>query len=442
MTVEARSDALVLFGASGDLARRKLFPALFELDRAGRGVPRIVGVATRPWDDDALRKQAREAIEAGDPSAGGAHLDEFLARLSYVSGDYRDPTTFDQLAMAMEGAQRPLSYLAIPPALFDDVVQGLARARLNDGGRVVVEKPFGRDLASARELNACLHRAFPEEAIFRIDHYLGKESVESLLVLRFANVLLEPVWNRQYVARVEVTMAESFGVDGRGRFYDDVGALRDVVQNHLFQIVTLLAMEPPLSADADALRDEKVKVLRSMRPLDPARVVRGQFAGYTDEDGLAERSDTETFVALAMHVDSWRWADVPFLVRAGKCLPATATEAVVEFHRPPKSLFGDGEGPHPNHLRFRFGPDDGVTLSLESKAPGEHLVSRTVDLSVSYERALGRRPGAYERLLADALDGDPRRFGRADAVEEAWRVVEPVLVNPPPSQSYDPGTWG
>ena len=439
------SDALVLFGATGDLAKKKIFPAVYEMTRIDHDHVPVVGFASSDWDDGRLRQHAREAIEAIGP-VDEAVWEDVAQRTSYVRADYRDPESFEALAIKLRelGVVRPLFYLAVPPELFDDVILGLESQHLQDGARVVVEKPFGRDLTSSRHLNDILHRAFPESDVFRIDHFLGKESVENLLVFRFANSMLEPVWNRNFISSVQITMAEEFGVEGRGRFYESVGALRDVVQNHLLQVVALLAMEPPVGADASALRDERSKLFRQIRTVEPASVVRGQYRGYLDEEGVDPGSDVETFVALHLEIESWRWAGVPWLIRTGKHLPVTATEAVVEFNAPPRLLFSPpgSPAPHPNHLRFRLGKEDGVMLHLQTKAPGDELESRPVDLEVSFDEVFGERQEAYQRLLEDAMVGDTRRFGRADALDEQWRIFEPALAQPHPVSLYHPGTWG
>ncbi|MGH9245007.1 MAG: glucose-6-phosphate dehydrogenase [Acidimicrobiales bacterium] len=437
------SDALVLFGATGDLARKKLFPAIYHMQRAGQlGVP-VIGVASREWTDDQLRERAKESIADAVADPDDTVVKEILGHLTYVSGDYRDEATFDQIKQRLNGRTRPLYYLAIPPALFDDVITGLGRVQINRDARLVVEKPFGRDRTSARELNDIVHAAFPEERVMRIDHFLGKEPIENLLVFRFANSLLEPVWNRNFISHVQITMAEDFGVEGRGSFYDTVGTLRDVVQNHLLEIVALLAMEPPSCATADALHNEKVKVYQQTRTFESGNISRGQYRGYVDEAGVRPGSDTETFVAIRFEIDSWRWAGVPWLIRAGKCLPVTATEAVIEFKAPPRLLFaGAGRRPRANYLRFRLGRDDGVMLHLQAKRPGDDLLTRPVNLDVDFSEVLGARAEAYQRLLEDAMEGDRRRFARSDAVDEQWRIVGDVVDDPPPASLYYRGSWG
>jgi glucose-6-phosphate 1-dehydrogenase len=430
------SDALVFFGATGDLAYKKIFPALQAMTRRGSLEVPVIGVAKSGWTPEQLRARARESLEqhGGVDETAVATLS---ARLRYVDGDYADTATYAAIVRELDGATHPAHYLAIPPGAFPTVVEQLAASGCARNARIIVEKPFGRDLESARRLNEIIHRVFDESAVFRIDHYLGKEPVQNLLVFRFANTFLEPIWNRNYVASVQITMAESFGVQGRGRFYEEAGAIRDVIQNHMLQVIAFLAMEAPTTTYAESLHDEQVKVFRMIRPLSPDDLVRGQFRGYRTEPGVAPDSNVETFAAVRLHIDSWRWDGVPFFIRAGKCLPTTTTEVMVTLQRPPLSHLAAGET---NYFRFRLSPDVVIGVGARVKRPGEEMVSEPSELKVVHKPA--GELDAYERLLTDAMEGDRTLFAREDGVEAAWAIVEPILRQTTPLYEYDCGTWG
>jgi glucose-6-phosphate 1-dehydrogenase len=437
-----QADALVVFGATGDLAFKKILPALYALFKRGTLRGPVLGVASSPWSTEQFRARARQSIECEESDCDPQQLDQWLALLQYVSGNYQDSATFDTLKQALGHAQLPVFYLAIPPELFATVIRGLGASGLASNARVVVEKPFGRDLASARALHQVALQVFAEDAILRIDHFLGKEAIMNILYFRFANSFLEPIWNRTHIASVQITLAEQFGVQGRGRFYESAGCLRDVIQNHLFQIVALLAMEPPGSRRFAAVNAEKNKVFEAMRPLHNSDLVRGQYLGYRNEPQVDSQSDVETYCALRLYIDSWRWDGVPWFLRSGKCLPETACEVLVRLHPPPLRLFEDAvtQGAQANHFRFRLSPESMIALAARVKRPGKAFVGEQHELLLLEDEAIEQGP--YERLLADAMAGDTGLFAREDAVEAAWAVVEPVLTEHAPVIFYPPGSWG